>query len=356
MNHALILTTLSVTSRRPEHKAILDDMNDRAMRREAFFSGDSPYDVMLRVNLLLHDEAATLVTRRLEALSRRRPDDHVIEILDLACGVPLTIVDAVENLPDRRFGYTGVDIHPDQVRKARELPMPGNVVASRIINGSAWDLTHLANPARRTQSMRRTRQPGTSDRHAQLKRAGHGALPTTYDFVFVGMNLHHGTPEEIWLLATQLRSLLAPDGCLTNHDCYRPEGVAYVRRPATTLEDGKRAPLHMVNPQVLAEAAPPSFHFEEAIEARPAWRADLIDRLLDGYLSAGGDEAGAEVTASHSWARDFPLSVTEMRTVLEAAGYGVEAHRFPEEASLVAPYAAFISAWPHRSAKAGYND
>ncbi len=297
-------------------RAMAGEPNEE-MRREAMFSGERPYDILVASDVLQHGEAAIRVAAHLASIVESHSSPEPIKILDLACGRdPVITAAAVREHPGQRFAYIGVDINPQQIDLAHGVMFPGNVIAAELIEGSAWDLSHLA---------------------------GRGP----FDIVFVGLNWHHGTPEEIWFLAQQVRELLAPGGCLINHDCYRPESELYLRRPRMAVEHGQEVSLDQVPGEALASAAVPDFGFVETVDGNdaPEWKSDLIDRLERAYREGGGSDAGAGILCDHSWVRDFPVSVTEVRTVLEAAGFAVEVERYAPDASL-APYLALLVARP----------
>ncbi len=290
--------------------------SNQAMRQEAFFSGDSPYDVLVRGNVLLHREAARKLARRLQAVLDRRPAGSAIRLLDLACGgVPSTMAAAMHGSPERAFHYVGVDINKEQVEKAGRFPFADNV-EPEILEGSAWDLQSLSSLA-------------------------------PFDLIFVSLNWHHGTPEEIWFMACQAHALLAADGRLVNHDCYRPDDAPHVSRPETGDEDGELSSMALVEVATLEAAEVPAFD----IEALPAgaeteWRSDLIARLERGYLEHGGDDAGARILTAHSTRRDFPVSVADACGILRAAGFEVSVDRYERKDGPLADYLAMLTAWP----------
>lgn len=285
------------------------------MRHEAFFSGERPYDILVDCDVLQHRAAAEKTARHIAPVVAIHSAEEPVRLLDLACGRdPVIPIAAMRILADRRFDYTGVDISPQQIELARQVAFPDNAIAVKLIEGSAWDLSGLT-------------------------RRG------PFDVVFVGLNWHHGTPEEIWFLMRQVRDLLAPGGCLVNHDCYRPDVDAYLRRPRTALEDGEEVSLDQVPADTLAAADVPDFGFVEADAAdhRPDWKCDLVDRLEKAYRDGGGNDQGARILRDHSWVRDFPISVEELRAIGDAAGFDVEIERYAPDASLAA-YLALAAA------------
>ncbi len=290
--------------------------SNQAMRREVFFSGDSPYELLVRGNVLLHRQAAAKLAEQVGAIVDLRPPEAQMRVLDLACGgVPFTMATAMEEFPHRSFHYTGVDINRQQVEKAGRFPFSPNVEAE-IFEGSAWDLRPLSSRA-------------------------------PFDLIFVSLNWHHGTPEELWFMARHSHSLLEPDGRLVNHDCYRPDRAPHVSRPETVDEGGELSSLAMVEPSVLAAAGVPGFGIKALPAGTPtAWRTDLIDRLERGYLDNGGGAAGARILTDHSANRDFPLSVADARRVLRAAGFEAASQRYEAEDGPLAEYLAMLTACP----------
>ena len=293
--------------------------SNQAMRREVFFSGDSPYDVLVRGNVLLHRQASQELARRLRSVVEKWPVSASVEVLDLACGgFPDTLATVMAGFPQQHFRYTGVDINKEQVEKARQYPFADNV-ESEVLEGSAWDLLPLFSRA-------------------------------PFDLIFVGLNWHHGTPEELWFMARQAHALLTTDGCLVNHDCYRPDDAPHVSRPENSDEDGKRCALALVDSVALNAAKVPQLN----IQALPAgtsteWRSDLITRLERGYLDNGGSTSGARILTAHSARRDFPLSVADALHILEMVGFEVVAHRYDPLDGPLAKYLAMLTALPRRA-------
>lgn len=262
------------------------------MRREQLFSRDGFYSFVVESNVLLHREAIAqggdLLAERLAA----RPADAPVRVLDLACGgMPITTAAWMRRFPERVFQYTGVDINPDQIEAAGRFAFPANVTVERLLEGSAWDLRGLA-------------------------------LAPPYDLIYVGMNLHHGTPEEIHFLARQLPDLLAADGVFINHDWYRPADAPYQRRPDAAPDNPAESFL-LVDNAALAEAgiaAPP----ETAVPADvPAWKARYRDDLTALLIERGGDPEGAYSSAHHIQERDYPVSVPEALDAMRRAGLSV---------------------------------
>lgn len=261
------------------------------MRREQLFSRDGFYSFVVESNVLLHREAIAqggdLLAERLAA----RPAEAPVRVLDLACGgMPVTTAAWMRRFSERTFLYTGVDINPDQIEAAGRFVFPDNVTVERLLEGSAWDLRGLA-------------------------------LTPPYDVIYVGMNLHHGTPEEIHFLARQLPDLLAPDGVFINHDWYRPADAPYQRRP-DAAPDSPAESFLLVDKAALAEVgiAPPEAAGQFDV---PAWKARYRDELTALLIARGGDPEGAYSSARHIQERDYPVSVPEAVDAMRRAGLAV---------------------------------
>ncbi len=281
------------------------------MQREELFSRFGFYRFVMESNALLHREAAAALRAALRPLVSRAPGDEPLAVLDLACGGwPETVAETMASFPDQTFHYTGIDINPDQVASAGEtFAFPANVPVVRIIEGNAWDLPPLG-------------------------------LSGSYMLVFSGMNLHHGTPDEISFLAHQLRPLLQPGGLFFSHDVYRPDNRAYRRRPEVNPDDPQES-MALVHPQRLLEAnlgAPRVREDRDAVD--PAWRLDYIERMRRLLIECGAEHFGVESTAQHMRQRDFPVSVTEFGSIFERFGYQVRTRRYDESDGPLGPYVA----------------
>jgi ubiquinone/menaquinone biosynthesis C-methylase UbiE len=173
------------------------------MRREELFNQDGVYSAIVKHNLLMHHEATEVGTRILKTLFEGRPENKPINVLDLACGgLPISIADMMARVSGRVFSYTGIDINPDQVALADNFfQFSDNVCHANLLEANAWDLKTLE-------------------------------LQPPFDIIFTGLNLHHGTPEEIDYLMTQVSDLLDESGIFLNHDWYRPDMEVYIRRPS----------------------------------------------------------------------------------------------------------------------------
>ncbi len=285
------------------------------MRREPLFNRSGYYRFLLDVNALLHREAAAAATAVLEDGTRTVPSDRPLRVLDLACGgLPLTISAVMGAFPGRRFTYTGIDLNPDQVAQAAGFRFPDNVVASRLLEGNAWDLDGLG-------------------------------LEDGFDLVYSGMNLHHGTPEEIRFLGLQLRSLLIRPGLVLSHDVYRPDAAPYRRRPDAD-PDNPRESWRLVAPGRLREAGiAPVVLPEDGAAEDPSWRIDYLERMSQTLLARGGDPEGTASTLAHMRERDYPISPRELSGIFTDLGYRVQTRHYDAPDEPMAPYIAFCAAF-----------
>ena len=281
------------------------------MRREKLFNRSGFYGFLLETNVLLHREAAEAGIAALASVLDLWPEEETVSVLDLACGGwPVTIAEIMEAFPDYSFFYTGVDINPDQVALAGEaFSFPDNVVETRIIEGNAWELDPLK-------------------------------VDDSYQLIFSGMNLHHGTPEEIYYIGLQLRERLGAGGIVLSHDVYRPDSEVY--RPRPNVIDGETS--WLVDPARLAWADVPRFDMpQDHSSQEPAWRMDYIERMRSTLIARGADTAGVISTAQHMANRDYPISTRELRTIMEDLGFTVEVHRYDESNEPLGPYVATVT-------------
>jgi SAM-dependent methyltransferase len=279
----------------------------KTMRREALFSRSGFYGFLLESNVLLHREATRDAIEAVRPALSMCDKSSPVAVLDLACGGwPVAIADVMAAYPEIAFHYTGVDINPDQVALARAFPYPDNVIKTRLIEGNAWELERLN-------------------------------LKQTYPLIFSGMNIHHGTPQEVAFLGLQLLQRLIPGGCFISHDVYRPDNTPYLPRPAVI--DGE--PASLVDTRYLSAAGlrdPGTSRQGE--DGEPGWRDDYLDRMYHTLLARGADPSGAESTTRHMRSRDYPISTRELRQLMEGLGFQVHIHRYEESAEPLGPYVA----------------
>jgi hypothetical protein len=284
------------------------------MRREPLFSRSGYYRFLLDCNVLLHREAAAAARAALAGWPGTPRSGSGVRVLDLACGgVPLTIAGVMGAFPDLDFHYTGVDVNPDQVSEASRFPFPPNVVASRVVEGNAWDLPALG-------------------------------LDQGFHLVYSGMNLHHGTPEEIRFLGLGIRALLARPGLFLGHDVYRPSDTLYRRRPDADPAD-PGCSWRLVSPDRLREAGiRPATMAEDAAPEEPPWRLDYLRRMGETLVARGGDPRGAASTVAHMRERDYPVSTGEFRRIFAELGFRAESRAYDVPDEPMAPYIGFCTA------------
>lgn len=270
-----------------------------AMRREALFSRDGFYSFVVQSNALLHREAVQTGIAAIRAAFFRNNAAARLSVLDLACGgEPIAIAEILAAFPQCGFDYHGVDINPDQVHSARRFEFPQNIVTVRVDEASAWDL---------------------------------GGLPLqgSYDLVFMGMNLHHGTPEEILFLARQLHGIMSPQGLFLNHDWFRPDDEPYQRRPDHNPNDPSES-FRLIEPKRLRSA--PSPRLDGKAEYRdtgdPPWRTEYRELLQQRLLDSGAEPGGAQATADHVASRDFPISLHEFGQLFRQENFQVQTLRY----------------------------
>ena len=278
------------------------------MRREALFSRSGFYGFVLESNVLLHREATVAAIEAMRTVLANWDKNRPVAVLDLACGGwPVTISEVMAAFPEMVFQYTGIDINPDQVAlAATSFPFPENVRTKRLLEGNAWELELLD-------------------------------LEPAYPLIFSGMNLHHGTLQEVAYLGLQLQRRLLPGGCFISHDVYRPDNTPYLPRPP--IIDGETATL--VDPRNLATTnLPDQGHSELESEIEPSWRVDYLDRMYRTLIARGADPAGAESTVMHMRSRDYPISTLEFGRLMEKLGFEVKIHRYEDSPEPLGPYIA----------------
>ena len=281
------------------------------MRHEAIFSKNGFYEFVLSCNVLMHREAVKRASEVIGRFLRTRPSKKIVAVLDLACGgTPVTISSVLSNCAPQAFTYTGIDINPDQVEVARSThAYPKNVTRVHILEGNAWDMGTLA-------------------------------LDGPYDVVFSVMNLHHGTPEEIYYLGQQLRELLSDGGLFISHDVYRPANELYQRRPSANPTNTAES-FRLVDEAALSQAKVPTFALPAYVgSSEPVWRSDYFERMRCALIDRGADAAGAEATTHHMRERDYPVSVSELCMIFERLGFKTRGLRYEHSKEPLAPYIA----------------
>lgn len=261
------------------------------MRKEKLFSKDGCYSRVVESNALFHREAITHGSRIIKALLENYDPTQTVKVLDLACGAePVSITQMLSNFPDRNFSYTGIDINPDQVDFAKhQFQFPENVQKINIYEGNAWDPRSCS-------------------------------LQDQYDIIFMGLNLHHGTPEEVYYLATQISTLLSPQGVYINHDVYRPNDQPYQRRP-DHHPDNINESFSLLEATLIDGIVLPDVTQNELERNAPdaKWRQTYSELLRQTLINQGAGLECADSTYNHVNMRDYPISLNDFSYIFKQA-------------------------------------
>lgn len=261
------------------------------MRKEKLFSKDGCYSRVVESNALFHREAIIYGSNVIKALLDNYEPNQTINVLDLACGAePVSITQMLSNFPDRNFSYTGIDINPDQVGFANhQFQFPKNVQKINIYEGNAWDPKSCS-------------------------------LKDNYDIIFMGLNLHHGTPEEIYYLATQISKLLSTKGLYLNHDVYRPNDQPYQRRP-DHHPDNINDSFRLLETSLIENIQLPEVTENEQDRNAPnsQWRQTYSELLRQSLINQGAGIECAESTYKHVNMRDYPISLNDFNYIFKKA-------------------------------------
>lgn len=261
------------------------------MQNEKLFSKDGCYSRVVESNALFHLEAIAHGSNVIKTLLNHHNSSQTINVLDLACGAePVSITQMLSHFPDRRFNYTGIDINPDQVNFANnDFQFPGNINDINVYEGNAWD-------------------PMSS------------SLKDNYDIIFMGLNLHHGTPEEVYYLATQISKLLSPKGLYLNHDVYRPNNQPYLRRP-DHHPDNTNESFRLLDASLVDDIKLPEVTENEhnSNTADTNWRQTYSELLRQSLIKQYAGKECAESTCNHVNMRDYPISLNEFSYIFKQA-------------------------------------
>lgn len=250
------------------------------MKHEALFKRDGAYALIVESNALLHRQASEAGVRLMQRLAPTLAERRVAKVLDLACGgQPITLARMLGSLPSQAFSYRGIDINPDQIDRIRTFPFPSNVIERSFLQGTAWEL----------------------DVHD---------LESDYDLVFVGMNLHHGTPEEIDFLFGQIHDRLSPNGVFVNHDWFRPNTERYLRRPSSHPENPEQSFLLVPHERLLGCLS--VAEETRGMTSEQPWHSRYTEALCAQMARYGADQATLASTAEHIYTRDYPISLDEL--------------------------------------------
>ena len=281
------------------------------MRREELFNRDGVYSAIVNHNLLMHREATEMGAQILKTLFEGRPKNKPIKVLDLACGgLPISIAKMMERVGGALFSYTGIDINPDQVALADTFfQFSKNVYRADLMEANAWDLKPLK-------------------------------LRSPFDIIFTGLNLHHGTPEEIDYLMAQLHDLLDTSGIFLNHDWFRPDMETYVRRPSRNPRDEHESYRLVPQAKIETDTRPYGKASRNFNSTNPEWRLTFINGLTDTYREQVNDEQGAGTLKSHMMERDFPVSRQDLADILKAHGFHYEIFNYDNSGLTIWPFMA----------------
>ncbi len=253
------------------------------MKNERAFSRAGFYKFVLDANLMLHNNVAEAGRQVLSQWLFRKEKSSAISILDLACGgAPVSICRMTEFFISYQFEYTGIDINPDQIDSARSFSYPTNYRSVQLQEGNAWDFVPLTGGAR-------------------------------FDIIFSGMNIHHGTPGELFVLLRQIREALAPGGIFLSHDFFRPASFAYLKRPDFDPVSGE--PFAMMPHETLNKEDLRNVPELATADASIDWRQPFIARYRVALTDKGAASEGVEEIMNHVQSRDYPVSIAELQQI-----------------------------------------
>lgn len=277
------------------------------MRHEPVFDADGTYQQTVEGNVLLHQEAAAVGSAIVAEWLPKRGTRVPIRVLDLACGgKPVIIAAIMAAFPTHQFAYTGVDLNRDQLDRIRGFAFPPNVQAE-ILEGDVWSLDTLP-------------------------------FDAPFDLVFIGLNTHHAVPEELSFAAQHIARHLRPDGLFLNHDLFRPERFAYLRRPDVSPTDPSKH-LRAIPVEKLRDIRIP------IEESRQEWREEFLRLDAACLRTVGIHEAAIDITLAHIRERDFPVSTEEMTNILRQAGFRVVVHDYQRTDHPLRDYLALVAAY-----------
>jgi SAM-dependent methyltransferase len=264
------------------------------MKEEKFFDADGFYQFIVESNCILHREGVEYGRQAVEGLVKDLSFDQELKVLDLACGGnPISICQILSSFNDVSFDYTGIDINPGQVKLAStKFEFPVNVKHVNIIEGDAWNFPDFISQTR-------------------------------YDIIFTGLNLHHGSPRELFVLFRCILKRLKPGGVFINHDMYRPVDKTYIIRPEANPKDPSESYL-MIPKKDLELENIPEFNFKGIPYSEVGdddWRLEFLDGFSRVLKERGGDEIGIKSACAHVYARDFCLTPYEMKVIADSAGF-----------------------------------
>lgn len=283
------------------------------MRKDPVFDRDGTYQRLLEKNVILHREAMKMAKRLVEQhLKRKKTIPQPIRVLDLACGSrPLIPAAFMEQLSGYRFLYTGIDLNRDQIARARSQFQFSQNVESSFLEGDAWSSEEIAS-----------------------YRGSH--------IVFIGLNIHHAIPEELFVLFRSLFEVIEEGGIFLNHDFFRPASFPYLRRPDVDSISGES--MIRIPKEKLQRAGFPTrlrAFFEKRGEE---WRGEFFVDYEASLRAIGFAPEEIDLTMKHLRTYDYPISREEMTLLLEEVGFRVSTHSYANPQHLLSRYFATILA------------
>lgn len=261
------------------------------MHKEKLFSKDGCYSRVVKSNALFHRETIIHGANIIQTVIENNNTNKSFDVLDLACGAePISITQMLSHFPEIKFNYTGIDINPDQVEFAQQhFDFPENIHEIHIYEGNAWD------PIPSLQEDK-------------------------YDIIFMGLNLHHGTPEEVYYLATQISKLLNTGGIYLNHDVYRPNEQPYQRRP-DHHPDNINESFFLLEPKLMEGIVLPEVTQNEleCNAPNPKWRLTYSELLRQSLIDQHAGIECADSTYKHVTMRDYPISLNDFNYIFKQA-------------------------------------
>jgi len=261
------------------------------MQKEKLFIKAGCYSRVVESNALFHREAISYGSDIIKTLLGHYDSTQTINVLDLACGAePISITKMLSHFPETNFSYTGIDINPDQVDFAKHhFQFPENIKDIYLFEGNAWDpLSYL--------------------------------LKDNYDIIFIGLNLHHGTPEEVYYLATQISKILNDKGVYLNHDVYRPNDQPYLRRP-DHHPDNKNESFRLLDTSLIEDIQLPEITHSGQVEnaSDTTWRQTYSELLRQSLIKQHAVKECADSTYNHVKMRDYPISLIDFSYIFKKA-------------------------------------
>lgn len=278
------------------------------MKNEELFSKNGFYKFVVQTNMMFHNETKQLGISILKKWINKQPINHPIRVLDLACGgLPICITNIISYFDQYEFEYTGIDINPDQIKLAESYNFPKNIIKINLKEDNAWDLL------------------------PQLQNE-------SFDIIFSGMNFHHGTPEELYFVANQLKQILNSDGLILSHDLYRPNQYTYLRRPNTNPNNPSES-YEMISKEKLLPI--PNLNIKET---ENDWRKELLQSLLNYLKEHNATRSDLDQEYDHVFARDYPVSTNEISNIFKEHGFKSKTHTYDSN-RILKKYFNLIEFW-----------